>query len=87
MATAMRLVGINNGKAEAARGLVTAMKVAGDKEGEGRKVMAMATRVAGERMATPTKRAMAKKMRVAGKEEGNGKGGKRDGNGKEEGYG
>jgi hypothetical protein len=50
--------------------------------------MAMATQAAEERTATLTKRAMAMKMREAGKEEGNGsKGTKRDGNAEEDGDG
>jgi hypothetical protein len=62
--------------------MVTAMRVAGDEEGEGGKAMATATRVAGERTATATKRAMATKTWEAGEEEGNGKGGKSCGDGK-----
>ncbi len=49
--------------------------------------MATATRVKGEQTATATKRAMATLMREAGKEEGNGKGGKSNGNGNKEGDG
>jgi hypothetical protein len=56
--------------------MVTAMRMAGDKEGEGGKAMTMVTRVVGKRMATATKRAMRMKTREAGEEEGNGKGGK-----------
>ncbi len=63
------------------------MRVAGKEEGKGGKAMAMATRVAGKRMATATKRVMAMKTREAGKEEGNGKGGKSNGNGKKDGDG
>jgi hypothetical protein len=61
------------------------MRVVGIKEGEGSKAMAMATRVAGERMATATTRAMVKKTKEAGEEEGNGKGGKSNGDGKKDG--
>jgi hypothetical protein len=68
----------------AARAMVPAMKVVDDEEGEGGKAMAMVTRVAGERMAVATKRAMAMKTREASKEEGNGKGVKSNGGGKEE---
>ncbi len=60
------------------------MRVAGNKEGEGGKAMAKVTRLAGKRMATAKKRAMEMKSRLAGKREGNGKGGKSDGNSKEE---
>ncbi len=45
------------------------------------------TRVAGEWMAMARKRAMATKLREVGKKEGNGKGGKSDGNCKENGNG
>ncbi len=51
-------------RVRAARTMVMAM-VAGDKEGEGNKAMAMATRIAGEWTATATKRAMVMAMRVA----------------------
>ncbi len=44
----------------------------------------MATRVAGKRMAMATKRAMEIKTKELGKDEGNDKGGKSDGNGKED---
>ncbi len=70
-----------------ARENAMAMRVAGVKEGEGGKVMAMVTRVAGKRMVTVTTRAMVTKMREASEEEGTGKGGKSDGNGKESGNG
>jgi hypothetical protein len=60
------------------------MRVAGDKEGGGGKVMAMATRVAGKRTATAMKRSMAMKTREVGNEEGNRNGGKSNSNGKEE---
>ncbi len=66
---------------------MTAMRVAGNKEGEGSKAMAMATRMEGKWMASATKRVMAMKTREAGKEKGNGKGGKSNCNGKEEGNG
>jgi hypothetical protein len=59
------------------------MRVVGVEEGEGGKAMAMVTRVAGERMATATIRAMVTKTKKVGEEEGNGKGGKNIGNGKE----
>jgi hypothetical protein len=61
--------------------MVTVMRVAGNIEGEGGKAMATATRVAGEQMATATKRVMATKIREAGDKGGNGKGGKSNGNG------
>jgi hypothetical protein len=54
---------------------------------EGGKAMVKATRVAGKRSAMVTKRATVMKMREAGKEEGNGKGGRINGNGEEEGNG
>jgi hypothetical protein len=63
------------------------MRVAGNKEGKGGKAMAMATRVAGERMAMLTKSAMATKTREVSNEKGIGRGGKSSGNGKEDGNG
>jgi hypothetical protein len=51
--------------------MATVMRVAGDKEGEGRKVMAMATRVV-QLMPTATKRLLATATRVTGDKEGNG---------------
>jgi hypothetical protein len=63
------------------------MGMAGKEEGKGGKVMATATRVAGEQMATLTKRAMATKMGEVDKEEGNSKGGKSDDDGQEDGNG
>ncbi len=56
---ATRLEGNKQGMARAARAMETMMRVAGNEEGKGGKAMAMATRVAGERMATATKKAMA----------------------------
>ncbi len=66
-----------------------AMRVAGIKEGECGKAMAMATRVMGKWTATATTRAMLTKLKQAGEEEENGKGGKSngDGDGKEDGNG
>ncbi len=60
-----------------------AMRVAGIKEVEGSKAMAMMTRVAGKGLATVTIRAMVTKSKEAGEEEGNGKGGKSNGDGKD----
>ncbi len=67
-----------------ARAMATTMRVVGNKEGKGSKAMAMATRVASERMAIAMKRAMATKTRETCKEEGNGRAGKSDSNGKED---
>ncbi len=50
-------------RARAARAMATAMRVAGDEEGEGD--TAMATRIAGEWTAPATKRAMVTATRVA----------------------
>ncbi len=50
-------------RARAARVMATGMRVAGKEEGEGGKAMARATRVAGERTAMATKRAMATKTK------------------------
>jgi hypothetical protein len=63
------------------------MRVASEEEGKGGKAMEMAIRVAGKQTATATKRLMVTKTREAGKEEGNGDGGKSNGNGKEDGNG
>ncbi len=52
------------------------MRVAGVGEDKGSKAMTMATRVAGEQMATVTTRAMLTKTKEADEEEGHGKGGK-----------
>jgi hypothetical protein len=54
-------------RVRAARAMATAMRVAGDEEGEVDKAMAMATRIASEWTATATKRAMVTAMRVVGK--------------------
>jgi hypothetical protein len=64
-----------------------AMRVVGIEEGKGIKAMVIAAWVAGEGMATKTTRAMGMKMKEAGDEEGNVKGGKSDGNGEEDGNG
>ncbi len=59
--------------------MATAMRVAGDKEGEGNKAMVMATRIAGEWTATATKRAMVTATRVwASDGKGDGKGDEED---------
>jgi hypothetical protein len=71
----------------AARANATAMRVAGIKEGKGGKAMAMATRVVGKQTATMTTRAMVTKTKEACEEEGNGKGNKSNGDGKEDGNG
>ncbi len=60
------------------------MRVAGNEEGEGGKAMAMATRVAGQRTATATRREMAKATWEVGEEEGNGKSNKSNIGGKED---
>jgi hypothetical protein len=65
-----------------ARAITIEMRVVGKEENKGGKAMALATRVAGEWTATATKRTMAMKTREVGKEEGNGKGGKSNGNSK-----
>jgi hypothetical protein len=62
-----------------------AMRVVGIEEGKGSKAMAMATRVAGEQTATVMARVMGMKTKEAGEEEGDGKGGKSNGNDKEDG--
>ncbi len=55
-------------RARAARAMATAMRVGGDKEGEGSKAIAMATRIVGKLTATATKRVIVMGMRVAGKQ-------------------
>jgi hypothetical protein len=74
-------------RARVAREMAMVMSVAGNKEGEGGKAMAMATRVAGERMAMLTKIVMATKTREVGDEEGIGRVGKSSGDGEEDGDG
>jgi hypothetical protein len=54
-------------RARAARAIATTIRVAGDKEGEVGRAMAMATRMVGEWTATATKWAVATATRVAGK--------------------
>jgi hypothetical protein len=63
------------------------MRVAGNEEDKGSKAMAMALRVVGKQTATATKRVMATKTRETSKEEGNGKGGNSNDDGKEDGNG
>ncbi len=58
-----------------ARGNAMAMRVAGIEEGECSKAMAMATRVMSKWMAMATTRGMVTKVKEAGEEEENGKGG------------
>ncbi len=70
-----------------ARAIAMVMRVAGNKEGEGGKAMAMATRVAGERTAMLMKSAMATKTREVSNEKGIGRGGKSSGDGEEDGDG
>jgi hypothetical protein len=48
--------------------MAMAMRVAGDEEGKGGKVMVMATRMASNWTATATKRVMGTATRVAGKQ-------------------
>jgi hypothetical protein len=69
-----------------ARAMVTAMRVAGNKEIEGITAMVTMARAAGKQtaMVMATKTTMATKPGEAGKEEGNGKGGKSNGNGEED---
>jgi hypothetical protein len=67
--------------------MTTGMRVADKDNSKGSKSMVLATRVAGERTAMVTKRAMLIKMREAGEEEGNSLGGWSDGDGKEDGDG
>jgi hypothetical protein len=63
-----------------------AMRVAGVQEGKGGKGMVIATRVVGEGAVRTMLRAMVTKTKEAG-EEGNSKGGKSDGDGKDAGNG
>ncbi len=48
--------------------MATAMRVTGDEEGKGNKVMAMATKISDEWTETVTKRVMVTVTRVAGKQ-------------------
>ncbi len=66
MVMVMRLAGNKEGKTRVARVMVMAMRVVGNGEGKGGKTMAMVTRVAGERMAMVTKRAMMAMTRSEG---------------------
>jgi hypothetical protein len=61
-----------------------AMRVVGIEEGKGGKAMVIVTWVAGKGMATMTTRAMVTKTKEVGEEEGNSKGRKSNGNGKED---
>ncbi len=61
----------NRAGAKAARAMEMTMRVVGNKEGKGSKAMVIETRVAGEQMATATKRAMTTKTRSAGAGGGN----------------
>jgi hypothetical protein len=81
------LAGNKEGMDEGGKSMATAMRMVGEEEGKGGKAMAMATRVVGKRTLTAMKRAMATETREAGIEEGNGKGSKSNGNGKEDGNG
>jgi hypothetical protein len=67
--------------------MVMVMRVAGNNEDKGGKMITTATRVTSKWTATARKRAMATAMREAREEEGNGMGGKSDCDGKEEGDG
>jgi hypothetical protein len=53
----------------AAMAMAAAMRVAGDKEGEGGKAMVMGTKMTGKWTATAKKRVLAMAMRVAGKQQ------------------
>jgi hypothetical protein len=64
-----------------------AMRVVGVEEGKGGKGMVIATWVVGKGMAMTTTRAMVMNTKEVGEEEGNSKGGRSDGNGKEDGNG
>jgi hypothetical protein len=55
--------------ARAASAMVTAMRVGGNKEGEGGKAMAMLTRIAGNWTVMETKRVMVTATRVVGKQQ------------------
>jgi hypothetical protein len=74
-------------RARVARENATAMRVAGIEQGEGSKVMVMATRMAGKWTAMAKMRVMVMKTKEAGEEEGNGKGSKSNGDGEEDGNG
>ncbi len=65
------------------RAMGAGMRVVGNKKGEGSMAMAMATKMVGEWTTTATKRAIATATRVPGDKEGNGDGGKSNGDGNE----
>ncbi len=67
--------------------MALAIRVAGEEEGEGGRAMGMVIKVVGEWTATAMKRVTVTKMKEVGKEEGNGKGVKSNGNGKDGGDG
>jgi hypothetical protein len=81
MATGMRVAGNEEGEGDKA--MVMATRIAGEWTATATKrAMVMATRVAGKMgMATATKRMMATATMVAGNKEGNGNGGKSNGDG------
>jgi hypothetical protein len=87
IAMVTRLMGKERETARVARANLMARRVVGIEEGKGGKAMAIAAWVAGKEMATTMMRAMVMNTKEAGEEEGNGKGGKRDGNGEEDGNG
>ncbi len=72
-------------RARVARANAMAMRVTGVEEGEGGKVMALATRAMGKWTATAMTRGMVTKTKEAGDVEGNGKGSKSNVNGKKNG--
>ncbi len=67
--------------------MVTAMRVAGNKESKHGKGMATATRVTNKQTAMVTRRAITMATREKDEEEGDGKGDKRDDDGDKEGDG
>ncbi len=67
------------------REMVTAIRVASNEKDEGGKVIVMVTRVASERRQWQQRGIVVMAKRVAGKDEGDGKGGKSNGDGDKEG--
>jgi hypothetical protein len=71
-------------RARAARANAMAMRLTGIKEGKGGKAMVMATSMVGEWTAMVKMRKMVTKTKEGSEEEGNGMGGKSNGDGKED---
>jgi hypothetical protein len=88
MATATKLAGNEEEKGMGSKGKCNGNEGGGHQRGLGQKGDGngnLMTRAAGKRTVMAMMKAMVMKTKEAGEEEGDGKGGKRDGNGKEDG--